>query len=182
MRSRFLACFLLAGSLASSAAFSAGGEMQARRAQPRSSEDLSVRILAVHNRERAAVGVRPLQWDARLAAAAAAYATTLGSLGRLEHSARSTRPGQSENLWTGTAGRYAPEQMVGSWAAEKVRFRPGVFPNVSTTGSWEDVSHYTQMIWPATTSVGCALHRARRLDYLVCRYSPKGNQDGRRVP
>ena len=156
--------------------------MQGRTAQPRSSDDLSVQILAAHNRERAAVGVRPLRWDSRLAAAAAAYATTLASLGRLEHSARSTRPGQSESLWMGTAGRYAPGQMVGSWAAEKARFRPGVFPNVSTTGNWEDVSHYTQMIWPATTSVGCALHRGRRLDYLVCRYSPKGNQDGRRVP
>ena len=82
----------------------------------------------------------------------------------------------------GSAGHYSPEQMVGNWAREKAWFRPGIFPNVSSTGDWLDVSHYSQMIWPTTTSVGCAVHRARRTDFLVCRYAPRGNQDGRRVP
>ena len=71
--------------------------------------------------------------------------------------------------------------MVGSWAAEKRLFRPGLFPGVSTTGNWLDVSHYTQMIWPTTTRVGCAVYRTRHWDYLICRYSPPGNIDGRRA-
>ena len=82
----------------------------------------------------------------------------------------------------GTAGAYSTESMVGSWASEKTMFRRGIFPNVSTTGNWLDVSHYTQMIWRTTTAVGCAVHRARGMDYLICRYSPRGNQDGRAVP
>ncbi|HWH22955.1 MAG TPA: CAP domain-containing protein, partial [Allosphingosinicella sp.] len=106
----------------------------------------------------------------------------LGALGRMEHSPRAGRPGQSENLWMGTRGAYSPEAMVGDWASEKRWFRPGIFPNVSTTGNWLDVSHYTQMIWRTTTSVGCAIHSSRSYDFLICRYSPKGNQDGRRVP
>ena len=160
----------------------AAGMQGSRTARALPGNDFAARILAAHNRERALVRVPLLRWDPALAAAAAAYAPTLERLGQLEHSPRAGRPGQSENLWMGSAGRYAPEQMVGSWASEKARFRPGVFPDVSTTGDWLDVSHYTQMIWPTTTSVGCALQHGRRADFLVCRYAPKGNQDGRRVP
>lgn len=144
--------------------------------------DLAARLLAAHNIERARVRVPPLRWDPALAAAAAAYGPALARRGRLEHSPRHTRPGQSENLWAGTRGRFSPEQMVGAWAAERAYFRPGLFPAVSRTGNWMDVSHYTQMIWPGTTHVGCALHRARQRDYLICRYAPRGNIDGRRVP
>ena len=143
---------------------------------------LAARLLAAHNRERASVGVPPLRWDAALAASAAAYGPTLAALGRLQHSPRDIRPGQSENLWMGTRGAFSPEQMVGSWAAERADFRPGTFPHVSRTGNWFDVSHYTQMIWPGTTSLGCAVHRNRRYDFLICRYAPRGNIDGRRVP
>ena len=142
----------------------------------------STRLLAAHNRERAAVGVSPLRWDPALAAAAALYGPALAATGRLQHSARATRPGQSENLWMGTRGAYSPEQMVGSWAEEKAWFRPGIFPDVSSTGNWLDVSHYTQMIWRSTTNVGCAVHQSRTSDYLICRYSPSGNKDGQRVP
>jgi hypothetical protein len=80
------------------------------------------------------------------------------------------------------AGAYSPEQMIAQWAKERAWFRPGTFPSVSSTGNWADVSHYTQMIWRGTTNVGCAVHRNRRTDYLICRYSPPGNIDGQRVP
>lgn len=143
---------------------------------------LEARLLAAHNRERALVGVPSLRWDAQLAAAAAAYGPTLARLRNLQHSPRASRPGQAENLWMGPAGRYTPEGMVGSWASERAQFRAGIFPDISRTGSWVDVSHYTQMIWPTTTAVGCAVHRGGGWDYLICRYSPRGNQDGRRVP
>jgi len=124
----------------------------------------------------------PLQWDPQLAAAAASYGPTLASLGHLQHSPRHDRPGQRENLWMGTRGAYSPEQMVGSWIAEKREFRPGVFPNVSSTGSWADVAHYTQLISRDTTRVGCAIQPAGQWDFLICRYSPPGNIDGRRLP
>jgi hypothetical protein len=144
--------------------------------------NMAARLLAAHNRERAAVGVPPLRWDPALAAAAASYGPALAATGRLTHSPRALRPGQAENLWMGSAGAYSPESMVGSWASEKSMFRRGIFPNVSSTGNWLDVSHYTQMVWRTTTAVGCAVHRARGMDYLICRYAPKGNQDGRAVP
>lgn len=140
------------------------------------------RLLDAHNHERALVGSAPLRWDANLAAAAASYGPSLSAMGRLQHSSRANRPGQAENLWMGTRAAFPPEAMVGAWNQEKRFLRPGIFPAVSATGNWQDVAHFTQVIWKGTTHVGCAVHRDARHDYLICRYSPRGNVDGRRVP
>ncbi len=137
--------------------------------------------LGDHNRERAAYGAAPLAWDEGLARSAAAFARVLASEGRLRHSAKGERPGQGENLWLGTRGAYAPGAMTGTWADEKRLFRRGVFPDVSRTGDWRHVGHYTAMIWPTTTRLGCGLASGVRGDVLVCRYSPAGNRDGVRI-
>lgn len=139
------------------------------------------RILSAHNSERARAGVTPLVWDNTLGNAAAVYAAQMAMTGRFAHSDRSLRRGTGENLWMGTHGAFSVEAMVGGWASEKRFFRPGVFPNVSRSGDWEDVGHYTQMIWPTTQRVGCALASTPRVDYLVCRYAGVGNIDGRPV-
>ncbi len=145
-------------------------------------DGMAARILALHNRERAMVGAPPLAWDPALAASAASYGPALAALGRLAHSPRETRPGQRENLAMGSASHYGPEDLVGFWVEEKVHFQSGTFPNVSRTGEWKDVAHYTQMIWKSTTNVGCAMHVAAGRNYLICRYTPPGNADGRIVP
>jgi hypothetical protein len=121
-----------------------------------------------------------LAWDADLAASAASYGPALASLRHLIHSPRETRPGQRENLAMAWHGTLSPEQLVDMWSREKRMLQPGVFPAVSNTGRWEDVAHYTQMVWPATTRVGCAIFSAD-WDYLICRYSPPGNIDGKPV-
>jgi len=140
------------------------------------------RLLAAHNLERGRAGVAPLRWDPALAAAAASYGPTLARFGGLRHSPRAGRAGQRENLWMGTRGAYSPEQMVGNWIAEKAYYRRGMpFPHVSRTGNWADVAHYTQVVWNGTTHVGCAIYPSPQWDYLICRYSPPGNIDGRRA-
>lgn len=142
--------------------------------------ELAQRLLAAHNRERALVGAPPLQWDAELAAHAAIYGPTLASLRRLVHSPREGRPHERENLAMAWHGTMTPEQLVNMWTSEKQMLRPGLFPAVSRTGQWEDVAHYTQMVWPTTTRVGCAIFVAD-WDYLICRYSPPGNIDGKPI-
>jgi hypothetical protein len=155
--------------------------------------ELALRLLAAHNRERALVGHAPLRWDPDLAAAAASYGPVLASLNQLVHSPRETRAGQSENLARAWHGTLSPEQLVDLWSREKLLLQPGSpgpecprafgcvrFPEVSNTGRWEDVGHYTQMVWSTTTRVGCAIFSAD-WDYLICRYSPKGNVDGKLV-
>ena len=150
--------------------------------RPQSLANFEARLLAIHNRERSATGAPPLAWDRNLASAAASYGPALIARGRLAHSDSASRPNQGENLWMGTRGAYSLEEMAASWADERSLFRPGLFPNVSTSGKWADVGHYTQMIWRGTTSVGCSLQRSARWDYLICRYSPPGNIVGRSVP
>jgi hypothetical protein len=81
----------------------------------------------------------------------------------------------------GSRGGYRTSEMAQSWSAEKRMFRAGIFPNVSRTGSWGDVGHYTQMVWPATNRMGCSLRSSAHWDYLVCRYSNPGNLVGARV-
>ena len=144
--------------------------------------DLSIELLNAHNRERAAAHVPPLAWDVSLSQAAAGYARELAAAGTLRHSQRNARPGQGENLWMGTRGAFSVAQMAGSWISEKRFFRPGTFPAVSSTGNWADTGHYSQMIWPTTTRLGCAIASSATEDFLVCRYSPAGNVDGRPVP
>jgi hypothetical protein len=143
---------------------------------------VGMRIVILHNQARSAAGVRPVYWDASLAAAADIWAAQLARTGRWGHSPAAVRPGQGENLWMGTRGAFSIEQMVGSWAGENRWFRPGVFPKVSRSGDWEQVGHYTQMVWRGTTRVGCAIRSSARNDYLVCRYSPAGNVIGVTVP
>ena len=140
------------------------------------------RVLAVHNAARAEAGVAPLAWDPALGQAAADYATQLALTNSFQHSNRRARPGTGENLWMGTRGAFSYDAMVGRWAAERSDFVPGVFPAVSRSGNWEKVGHYTQMVWPTTTRVGCAVASNAANDFLVCRYSPAGNIDGRSVP
>ena len=144
--------------------------------------DFPARILAAHNSERAAAGMPPLVWDPQLSSAAAVYAQQMAITGVFAHSDRSKRPGTGENLWMGSHGYFSFEAMVGGWSAEKRYFIPGVFPNNSRTGNWADVGHYTQMIWPTTQRVGCAVATAHSTDYLVCRYANAGNIDGHALP
>ena len=140
------------------------------------------RILAAHNAARGQLGEQALAWDSALAEAAATYAAQLAITNSFQHSDRHQRPGIGENLWMGTRGYYSYEAMIGAWAGERRDFVAGVFPSVSRSGNWENVGHYTQMVWPTTTRVGCALASNATTDYLVCRYSPAGNIDGRPVP
>lgn len=138
------------------------------------------RVLAVQNSERFGLGLEPLQWDDNLAQAAKQWADYLAQSGRFEHSPENHAAPQGENLWAGTKGYYAPEAMVRAWVREKRFFRPGIFPNNSTTGNVEDVGHYTQVVWRATRVVGCAEATSTSEDILVCRYAQAGNYIGDR--
>lgn len=138
------------------------------------------RVLASHNAERAKLGISPLRWDPALAASAQRWADHLAATGRFEHAPENAKAPEGENLWAGTKGYYAPEAMVDAWVREKKYFRPGVFPDNSTTGRVEDVGHYTQLVWRETGEVGCARATSAEEDILVCRYADAGNYIGER--
>lgn len=136
-------------------------------------------ILAAHNAERASVGAPPLKWNTMLAMHAADYARQLAENGRLMHASREGRGIERENLSEGNLG-WTTAQMVNSWLGEKRLFHPGIFPNVCT-GDWSRCAHYSQMIWPTTTDIGCGEASGHGHKWLVCRYSPGGNRDRKAV-
>lgn len=137
--------------------------------------------LGLHNDERYALGLEPLVWDEGLALDAEAYARQMARTGVFRHSPRASRAMPSgENLWMGPRRLYDYAVMIGAFLDEKRLFRRGgQLPDVSVTGRWEDVGHYTQMIWRGTRKVGCALAEGQNDDYLVCRYFPAGNSFGK---
>jgi hypothetical protein len=139
------------------------------------------RLLADHNHERRRKGMAPLAWSRKLAQEAQSWADRLAREDRMHHSDRRTRGGAGENLWVGPAGYYDADDMVGLFLAERKYYRPGTFPQVSSTGRWQDVGHYTQVIWPGTQQVGCAMAHNRSHDFLVCRYWPAGNVFGHAI-
>ena len=140
-------------------------------------------VLAVHQAERAAVGVPGLVWSERLEAGATLWARHLARTGQLEHEVEVTgdEDAPGENLWMGTHAAWSPAEMVADWAVERRDFRPGVFPDVSRTGGDGEVGHYTQMVWRGTRAIGCGLASDGTMDYLVCHYDRPGNVEGERV-
>ena len=134
-------------------------------------------LLAAQNTVRAEVGVGPLAWDATLETFARNHVKTLAGTCTLVHSGGP----HGENLasWTGPAG---VTQAVTLWASEKSKYSGAGGPYA---GPADGAGHYTQIIWAATTKVGCArvtCHSNGMATSIVsCNYSPRGNVMGERV-
>ncbi len=136
-------------------------------------------VLDAHNEARQRFGVSALAWSDQLAAEAMGHAQYMASTGIYGHDQTpGRRKKQGENLWRGQRGVFSYDVMIGVMIEEARLFRPGVFPANSANGDWHAVAHYTQIVWPTTTEVGCALASSPTTDYFVCRYAPTGNKDG----
>jgi uncharacterized protein YkwD len=136
--------------------------------------DFGKRALATHNIERTRLGLKPLAWSDALAANASQWAAHLTTLPELQHD--ESLDVEGENLWRGTKGYYTPENMVQLWIDEVKVFNNVPIPEASTTGDFEDVGHYTQLVWKTTTLVGCAVADTPDGDeVMVCRYMEGGN-------
>lgn len=140
---------------------------------------LRASALGLHNQARRQFGVAPVVWSDQLAAEAMAHAQYMARTGFYGHDQTpGRRKKMGENLWRGQRGVFAYDVMVQVMVDEVRFFRPGHFPNNSVNGNWLAVAHYTQIVWPATTEIGCALASSATMDYFVCRYAPTGNRDG----
>ena len=135
-------------------------------------------LLAEHDRARDEARVPRLAWSSKLAREAQSWAEVLAREGRMRHATHEQSGGAGENLWMGSAGHYGPDTMIGAFVDEKRHYVHAAFPNISRTGKWQDVGHYTQVVWRDTREVGCAVARGRKDDFLVCRYWPAGNWMG----
>jgi uncharacterized protein YkwD len=161
------------------------GTTQVNNGTGNASADFVNTILAVHNRERAAVGVPPLVWNDTLAAGAKAWAENLAATGKFEHS---TCCGAFRDYGESIAG-FDPSQGVSApgnglmlMVAEKNNYHGGPIPPDTPASGPQSIGHYTQMVWRNTTSVGCGIGSGSKLPYsiLVCRYYLPGNIFGQK--
>lgn len=142
-------------------------------------------ITAAHNAVRSGVGVGPLAWDAALAATAAAWAARCVDVqqpsGLVDHN-----PGRSdghpfyvgENIYAST-GTAAGTDAVASWSGEAAHYDHAT----NTCASGQVCGHYTQVVWAASTALGCARRDCPALRFrstIVCDYGPGGNISGQR--
>ena len=134
-------------------------------------------LVSAHNTARAVVGAPPLAWNAALATYAQNHLKTLVPACALAHSGGP----HGENLasWTGAA---AVTQAVTLWVAEKAQYQGAGGPY---QGPSDGAGHYTQVVWGATTTVGCArttcTKNAMSWTLLSCNYAPRGNVLGQPV-
>jgi len=119
-------------------------------------------LLDEHNRHRASHCAPPLAWSDELAATAQRWADRC----EFEHSSH----GYGENLAMGTASSLDAARTVELWYREVDDYdfaRPGFS---GTTG------HFTQLVWKASTKLGCGSATCGGMTLWVCNYDPAGNE------
>ncbi len=132
-------------------------------------QGMPAQFIAEHDAVRAKHCAGPLTWSPKLAAFAQKWADTLKAKGCMF--GHSNGP-YGENLAAGTIGALDPKGTVDYWYSELKQYR---FPN---GGFSMDTGHVTQLVWRATTHVGCGHAQCNGNDLWVCEYDPPGNVDG----
>jgi uncharacterized protein YkwD len=186
-------------------ATSTGGPTASNSTGNMSSVDFVKGMLAVHNRERAAVGVPPLVWSDKLAADAKPWAEHVVTEGHMVHDSEHLGTlGEGESIagygnpWNPEVGPLTQGGGVNLWVDEKKDYHGQPMPALGSPEFNTYPGHYTQMVWRDTKEVGCATAYGRGIPYstevlghvaskpndfmsiLVCRYSPPGNVIGQK--
>jgi hypothetical protein len=142
--------------------------------------------LAAHNAVRAGAmpapspPLPPLGWSAPAAQVAATWAAGC------TFSHNSARGNYGENIFANTGSTATPADVVRSWASEAANYTYAT--NSCAVG--KSCGHYTQIVWGATTAVGCATRVCTTncpfsrcingsWNFSVCDYSPPGNSGGK---
>jgi hypothetical protein len=146
------------------------------------------RLLEAHNAVRASARpvpeprLPPLTWSATATSAARKWARRC----RYEHDPQLRAQGLGQNIAAfSRPGRTTAAQVVALWAAEAKSYD---YARKSCRAG-AVCGHYTQLVWRATTQVGCArqvcstnspFSGAARWELWVCDYRQPGNVIGHR--
>ncbi|EIM92857.1 PR-1-like protein [Stereum hirsutum FP-91666 SS1] len=158
-------------SASSSAAEAPAAAVATSASSSGTSSDTITQYLTAHNTVRAQHGASDLTWSDELASAAQSYSAKCV----FQHSGGTLGP-FGENLAAGTGDSYDIAAAVKSWTDEVSQYDP----NNPTA------SHFTQVVWKATTQVGCAETDCDGIfaasfgvpHFHVCEYLVQGNVVG----
>lgn len=140
-------------------------------------------LIESHNSARRAVGVAPLLWSNTLAADAQQWANQLASEDcRLRYDPDPTRretTGQNLFRAYGSAPyegyRRSSAEAAERWVREGEHYDHAV--HRCQVGIGSQCGAYLQVIWEATTALGCARARCPAAEVWACHYTPRGGQD-----
>ncbi|KAL8690536.1 MAG: hypothetical protein Q9218_004034 [Villophora microphyllina] len=103
-----------------------------------------------------------LTWNTTLAITASSLATRC----EFEHSGGPA----GENI---AAGYQNVTAAIDGWGNERAKY------NFGKGGFGENTGHFTQLVWKATSTVGCARKECEKIGwFVVCEYWPPGNVQG----
>lgn len=125
-----------------------------------------------HNVWRTKYKTPNLVWDGTIAQYAQQWADTLASSGTFAH-----RPNNKygENIWSGSTGSFSMVSVVDGWGNEVNNYDM----STHTCAADQVCGHFTQVVWKATTKLGCGKATGQDgNDYVVCNYDPAGNMKG----
>ncbi len=151
-------------------------------------------MLLAHNEWRAKEGVAPMAWSMTLqdkASQWAAHLQTTNACG-MKHSGAgenlywaspqktaNAKDAQGHWIWQNSLQAIKPADVVASWGSEKQWYNYAT--NQCNAPAGKACGHYTQVVWRASTEVGCA--KAVCADFSqvwVCNYAPAGNVVGQK--
>ncbi|KAG2491312.1 hypothetical protein HYH03_010318 [Edaphochlamys debaryana] len=125
-------------------------------------------MLTLHNKYRAKHRAPAMTWSSSLQRSAQAWGENLQSRCAWEHSGTS---GVGENLYAHSSTEGTMTQAAEVWYNEIFLFD---YNNGGFSGA---TGHATQMLWVASTQLGCAKVTSSRCQWktiIVCHYSPAG--------
>lgn len=142
-------------------------------------------VLAAQNAARAARQAPPLVWDAALAAGALSWSTQLAGAKCTADSSvgeGSSADGYGESVYAVAGGKWANStcgDAVAAWVAEQAAYdnATGAPSQLSPAA----VGHFTQIVWRATSRVGCGVAAGTTAGgvpckVVTCRYAVPGNE------
>jgi hypothetical protein len=83
-----------------------------------------------------------------------------------------------ENLAGFGGSPGTPTRVVGNWLEERACYRYGPLGHPAECSCPGGCGHYTQIVWRASTQVGCGVATCGGEEVWTCQYSPAGNMVG----
>ncbi|KAJ5702702.1 hypothetical protein N7488_010250 [Penicillium malachiteum] len=140
------------------------------------------KILYNHNIHRSNHSVSSLEWSADLESSA----YTLAARCDYEHDTSIDGGGYGQNIGYGVESSEIGVMITNLMYNDEIEYYPGYGSNPSMT-NFDKWGHFSQIVWKATTHVGCAtvtcdpldgVDSSEALPFTVCNYSPVGNVEG----